>query len=167
MRLAGCVLFAWGFMLNVAPSGAQLILTVVLDLLGWLLLAIFGLLFGIPYARFFLRAKAIPTWPTVLARVTQASACQGSPTAPSRFSGLLFHCAVWYEFEASGLRHKGRFALMTGDEMIAMKTAELILHREVPIRYNPRNPSDSVTAEKEILGRKVFQKQSWLNPRAW
>jgi hypothetical protein len=138
-----------------------------LDTFGWFVVFFVGLLFGIPYTRYFLRVKSIPTWPTTMATVTQASAVQGAPTGYALGASLLHHCSVYYEFQASGVTYRGWFALMTGDEVIASRVAQELMHTKIPIRYSPMHPADSLPVEKQVLGRKVFLRQSWLNPDVW
>ena len=136
-----------------------------MDTFGWCVILLVALLFGIPYSRYFLRVRAIPTWPIVAGVVTEAGARQGSPLGYAAL--LLHHCTVIYEYQVSGTTHKGWFALMAGNERIASSMANQIEHTEIQVRYNPKRPADSLPVDKELLGTKVFQKQSWLNPNVW
>jgi len=140
----------------------------MIDAFGRTGIAFVALLFGIPYSRYFLRMRAIPRWPTATGLVTEASARQGSPVG-SRIAdaALLHYCSINYEYQVAGTTYKGWFALMTGDERTAFSVSEQMVHMKIPIRYNPKHPPDSLPTEKEVLGRKVFQKQSWLNPAVW
>jgi hypothetical protein len=135
-----------------------------LDTFGWSLLLFLGLLFGIPYARYIKRIRAIPGWPTKLATIVGASAERGSPFG---YGYGLSYCVVLYEFEVVGNVYKGGFVLMAGDDLIASTVAQNLLNSTVQVTYNPKRPNDSLPVETKILGRKVLQRQSWLNPNIW
>src|SRR6266478_2346401 len=95
------------------------IVLAAIDAFGWGGLIFVGLLFGIPYSRYFLRAKAIPKWPTATATVAQASEVQGTPLGYGVVPNLLHHCSVIYEYEVNEVMYRGSFALMAGDEQDA------------------------------------------------
>jgi len=140
----------------------------MIDAFGWFVIVFVTTLFGIPYSRYFLRMRALPMWPTATGIVTQAAARRGSPVGYGvAGAALLYHCSVSYEYQVSGSTYKGWFALMAGDERTAFSVSEQMVHMKIPIRYNPKRPADSLPTEREVLGRKVFQKQSWLNPNVW
>jgi hypothetical protein len=138
-----------------------------IDTLGLGGIALVLLLFGIPYLRFIARTRSIPGWPTAIAKVTAAGAGHGVPVFWSRFSDRLSHCAVSYQFEVLGAIYNGWFALMASDEQTATRMAEALSEMTITIRYNPKKPTDSVTAERVILGAKVLQEGNWLNPKVW
>jgi hypothetical protein len=140
------------------------LLLATLDTFGWFVIFFVGLLFGIPYTRYFLRVKSIPTWPTTAATVTLAAAGHDSVFS---FGYGLHYCSVCYGLQVDSTVCKGGFYLMAGDEAIASSVATQLMNTKIQVRYNPKRPTDSLPVEKEILGRKVFQQQSWLNPNAW
>lgn len=138
-----------------------------IDALGWGIIVFIALIFGIPYSRYFLRTRAITSWPTAEATVVAAAACRGSPVGREWGSALLNHCSVDYEYQVHGVSRRGWFALMAGNEAIATTVAQQILNKKILIRFNPKHPTDSIPVAEEILERKVVGKQSWLNPNVW
>jgi len=141
---------------------------VTIDTLGWGFLASLVLLFGVPYSRYFLRRRAIPTWPVTEAIVIASSAGRGAPFTPK--VGLYFlanYSSADYEYVVDGTLQKGSFALMTGNEMIAVTVAQQVLHMKILVRFDPKHPADSMPVPERVLGRKVFTQDSWLNPRVW
>jgi len=138
-----------------------------LDPLGWCMIVFLGALFGIPYSRYFLRVRSIPKWPTVVATIVQASICQESPVGFVPGTAVLSNCSADYEYQVDGVLFKGRFRLMTGDDVVAAAVASQILQSKILVRYNPKRARDSVPVAEEILGRRVSLKQSWLNPNVW
>jgi hypothetical protein len=142
-----------------------------LDAFGWGVVVFIALIFGIPYSRYFLRMRAIPTWPTAEATVVAASARRGSPTVPGWVpvwtAGLLNCCQADYEYQVDGVLRKGSFALMAGNEEIAATVAQRVLQMKILIRFNPKHPADSIPVAEEIIERTVVVKQSWLNPNVW
>jgi uncharacterized protein DUF3592 len=143
----------------------------VLDAFGWGVVVFIALIFGIPYSRYFLRMRAIPTWPTVEGTVVAASVSRGTPTVPGWVSSwrsvLVNYCRVDYEYEAHGASRRGWFGLMAGSEMIATSVAQQVLQTKILVRFNPKHPADSVPVAEEILERRVVVRQSWLNPNVW
>jgi hypothetical protein len=139
----------------------------VIDTFGWGAIGFIALIFGIPYTRYFLRMRAIPSWPTAEATVIAASARSGSPVGYGRGSALLNHCSVDYEYQVDGVSRKGWFALMAGNEEIAGAVAQQILQMKILVRFNPKHPADSIPVAEEILERRIVLKQSWLNPNVW
>ena len=136
------------------------------DALGVGILIFLGLLFGIPYTRFILRKIEIPKWPTTHANVTGASVGRGLPGTGGGYL-LILHVSINYEFEVQGLQCKGWFALGAGSREDGADMARQVQGMSLEIRYNPKKPKDSIPLEKEILGRPILLKESWLNPRVW
>jgi len=151
------------------PSGETSL--AALDAFGWGVVVFIALIFVIPYSRYFLRMRAIPTWPTVEATVVAASARRGSPTVPDWVSGwnaaLLNYCLVSYEYQVDGVLCKGWFGLMAGKEAIAAAVGQQVLQTKILVRFNPKHPADSVPVAEEILERRVVVRQNWLNPNVW
>jgi hypothetical protein len=140
---------------------------VTIDAFGWGVIALFALIFGVPYSRYFLRRLAIPTWPVTEATVVAASARRGSPIASGMGSPLLNYCSADYEYQVDGVLQKGSLALMAGNETIATTIAQQIVQMKILVRFNPKHPVDSIPVPEEILERRVVLKDSWLNPRVW
>jgi hypothetical protein len=138
-----------------------------IDAFGWGVIVFIALIFGIPYSRYFLRTRAVASWPTAEATVVAASARRGSPVGREWGSALLNHCSVDYEYQVDGVSRRGWFALMAGNEAMATTVAQQILNTKILIRFNPKHPPDSIPVAEEILERKVVLKQSWLNPNVW
>ena|SRR2546423_1367280 len=136
-----------------------------LDALGWGILIFVGLLFGIPYTRFILRIRAISKWPLAEARISETGVARGLPGGYGYF--LAYRCAITYRYEVEGQGYTGQFGLRAGNPEAASDLATRTLGTAVEIRYNPRHPKDSVPVNKEILGRPVLLRYTWLNPRVW
>jgi hypothetical protein len=125
------------------------------------------LIIGVPYLRFSLRLQSIPGWPTARALITVAESYRGSPVGSQKYSSGLHYCKACYAFSVNGSSYEGWFALMIGDEGFADDTAQKLRGQDIAVRYNPKRPKDSVLVDDKILGRKVVQGQSWLNPNVW
>ena len=136
------------------------------DALGWGILIFVGLLFGVPYTRFILRKIAIPRWPIARAAVTEVSVGRGLPGTGGGYLSF-FNCRLNYKFDANGSTYTGWFALGAGSPEDAFQVARQTQNMTLEVRYNPREPKDSVPLEKEILERPVLLGESWLNPRVW
>lgn len=147
-----------------------------IDRFGWGVIVFCALLFGIPYARYFLRAAAVQRWQRVSARVTKVVALPGLPPEIVPRLTLMrgrvrriapYHCRATYVFLANGALVEGWFALPATDRPAADAAAESLNGQTVMVRYNPRNPKDSAVEDMTVLGKKVLQDTSALNPKLW
>jgi hypothetical protein len=124
----------------------------------------------------FVARAAIPDWPIVSAKVSQAAVIAGVPpeVAPPSFAarrirrGIPYHCRASYEFPSrrDAVRRLVRNA--SPDRASAAALAEAMTGQTVVVRYDPRKPKDSAVEGMSVLGRKVLQKDSnILNPKVF
>jgi|ERR1700722_3737751 len=134
------------------------------------------LLFGVPYGRYFLRAKHIPDWPIVSAAVRKTEVLPGLPPeyappmamAVGRVPQLVpCHCRALYVFLVNGALYEGWFALVAKTQAEASGFAEALKGQSIFVKYDPRKPTDSVVEGQKVLERKIIQDTSLLNPKVW
>jgi hypothetical protein len=135
-----------------------------IDALGLGMFVFVALLFGIPYTRFFLRKRAIPSWPTAQATITEAFVRRG---LPGTYDVLIYYCDTYYIYEVRGTTYRSRAILGTGNRDLAAAVAQQVLQMRIPIRYNPKRPKDSLPLQEKIAGGQVIQRQNWWNPNVW
>src|SRR5262249_18001294 len=148
-----------------------------IDGFGWGVILSLLLLLGIPYTRYFLRRADIPEWPIISARVEKAEALPGPPReiypapVPLPFPAtpakvVPYHCRVCYVYLAEQSLYEGSFALLARNAEEAHGLADALQDQTILVKYNPRNPKDSVAYDERILDKKVLQEgENPLNPR--
>jgi len=71
-----------------------------------------------------------------------------------------------YSFQANGQRYGGIFAFITDNLHHANELQRQLDGRTIPVRYNPRNPDDSVLASPATItadGLEATQDPRWLD----
>ena len=137
----------WG---QIAVAGGDL------DILGWCILLFILAVVSYLFFRWVRRTDSMPTWPTATALVTEVESMRGSPVG-TRYGFASDHCKVWYAFSLGEATYEGSFALMTEDHEFADDTAEKLRGGKFIVRYDPKNPKDSVLVDDSVLGKKVIQ----------
>ena len=150
-----------------------------IDAFGWGVILFLLLLFGIPYARYFLRRANIAEWPIISARVEKTEVLTGPPREvypvpvpmpfPVTATQLIpYHCRAHYVFLADGSLYEGSFVLLAKTAAEAQALAGALQDQTILIKYNPRRPKDSVVEEEKIVDKKALQEgDNLLNPRVW
>ena len=147
-----------------------------MDSLGWLFFLFTLLLFGIPYARYFLRRRNITSWPITTARVGHARIFDGVPQEyvprmaiqPGMPATIPFHCRAQYAYLVDGAVHSGWFALLARSQAEAEELNKRLQGLTLRVRYDPGKPADSVLEELRLFGIKVVQSgTNPLNPNVW
>jgi len=147
-----------------------------MDLLGWIFFFFTLLLFGIPYTRFFLRRRNIISWPIATARVSRVEIVDGVPQEyvprmairPGMPTVVPFHCRAQYAYSAEGMRYSGWFAVFAKSLAEAQDLAKRLQYLAIQVKYDPRNPADSVLEEPRLFEKKIVQAgTNPLNPNVW
>jgi hypothetical protein len=125
-----------------------------MDVLGWCILLFTMLLFSLAIYRYLHRTGSIPNWPTAVALVTEVVSCRGTPLP--KYGLPSNHCKVYYAFSIGDKSYEGWFGLMTEEHGFADDSSEKLRGKEITIRYNPKNPKDSLLLDDTVLGKKVI-----------
>jgi hypothetical protein len=146
-----------------------------IDALGWGMTVFVLLLFGIPYTRYFLRRSEIPSWPITNARITDSEVRRGLPDEyipqianidPYVHAVVPFHCRAQYVYLVDGATYSSWFALFAMSQPAAQEFAVRLAAQTILVKYDPRNPEDSVLEEPRMFDQKVIQADTNpLNPK--
>jgi hypothetical protein len=138
-----------------------------MDAFGWGVVGFLTVLIGVPYARFFLRRAKIPTWPVASATVETVEITKKLPNLAAGYSWKLntWFCRAGYVFPAGGANHASWFAIPAKNQQEAKEFTEALKGQPVLVRYNPLKPNDCTLEDQRVLGRKIIQDTSILNPK--
>jgi hypothetical protein len=100
-------------------------------------------------------------WPSVEGYVQKGEVLHSGAT---KFVQLPFRSLLGYRYSVNGESYWGIFVLPAEDMEVAERLQKQTEGKPLAVKYNPRNPSVSILASKELLGRRVIQDPMWLDP---
>lgn len=109
--------------------------------------------------RYTLRRRASKNWPTTTATID--SGIVGFRGPLSDLPRILYRVHFTYSYFVNGLKHSGRFFLLTNGKNAGEVLRQGLVGRSVRVKYDDRNPGVALLIDQELAGKRVKQGPSW------
>lgn len=104
--------------------------------------------------RYTLRRRASKSWPTTTATID--SGIVGFRGPLSRLPRILYRVHFTYSYFVNGLKHGGRFFLLTNGKYAGEALRQGLVGRSVLVKYDDRNPGVALLIDQELVGKRVM-----------
>lgn len=99
-------------------------------------------------------------WPKVSGTVQKGEVLH---SGPARYLQLPFRSLLGYAYQVNGTSYWGLFVVPVNDMWEAEVMQKRALGKLVTVKYDPKRPSVSLLADREICGRRITQHPTWLS----